>query len=393
MNNKKIKIAHIIEGFLGGTSTYLCTVLPQLVKKDFDVSLIVSINRRNKSAYERISTLKASGVKVNLIPMQREISPIKDAYSFIILLNILLKNKFDIIHTHCSKAGFLGRIAGILSNTKFRLHNPHCFAFTRCGGKYKKMLYYNAEKFLGKLTTRLIAVSNSEANIAVKSHIIPSNKCILIENGLSEEPSNLNNPISKNVPISKSSLGINNDTKIVTTICRLVEYKGIVRFLEAAKLSNTKNTLFLIAGDGEYRIQAEKYIRDNSLDQKVRLLGYISEIDKLYPISDIVTLCSDEEGLPYVLLEAMKAKRPIVATSVSGNKDLISNNNTGLLVEPESQKIANAIDLLLSDSEKCNRYTENAYNYFCKYHTLDKQISELTKMYRSLISEKNNGTK
>jgi hypothetical protein len=193
MNNKKIKIAHIIEGFLGGTSTYLCAVLPQLVKKGFDVSLIGSINRMDENAYARISTLQASGVKVNLIPMHREISLIGDAYSFIILLNILLKNKFDIIHTHCSKAGVLGRIAGFLSNAKLRLHNPHCFAFTRCGGKYKKILYSNTEKILGKLTTRLIAVSNSEVDIAVNSHIIPSNKCILIENGISEEPLNLNN--------------------------------------------------------------------------------------------------------------------------------------------------------------------------------------------------------
>jgi len=390
MNNKKIKIAHIIEGFLGGTSTYLCGVLPQLVQKGFDVTLIGSINRKDENAYAKISTLKASGVKVNLIPMSREINPVGDVYSFIILLKFMLKNRFDIIHTHCSKAGFLGRVAGLFSHAKLRLHNPHCFAFTRCGGKFKKLLYFNVEKLLGKLTTKLIAVSNSEADTAINSHIIPSNKCIVIENGLSEESTNLNKLLISNNSISKASLGIQEDTKIVTTVCRLVKYKGILRFLKAAACSNTPDTMFLIAGDGEYKDQAEKYIRENSLGHKVKMPGYISEIDKLYAISDVVTLCSDAEGQPYALIEAMKAKRPIVATSVSGNKDLIRNNETGLLVEPDSQKIANAIDLLLSDKERAEIYAENAYNSFCKNHTLEKQVSKLAETYLSFMQKTNN---
>lgn len=393
MINNKIKIVHIIEGFLGGTSTYLCSVLPQLVKKGFDVTLIGSINRSDKDANRRISLLQASGVKVNIIPMYREISPVRDVSSFITILRLLLKNKYDIIHTHCSKAGVLGRVAGILTGSRIRLHTPHCFAFTRCSGKYKKSFYFNAERILGKLTTQLIAVSNSEAEIAVNSQIIPAQKCIVIENGLSKEQVYCNKLKPTTASISKTALGINNETKIVSTICRIIDYKGIIRFLEAATYSNTPNTMFLIVGDGEYRSQAEKYIRENSLDNKVRLLGYITEIEKLYAISDIVTLCSDSEAQPYVLLEAMKAKRPIVATSVSGNRDLVKHDNTGLLVEREPKKIASAIDELLSDEQKCNRYTENAYEYFLKYHTLEKQISELTKMYLSLISERNNGTK
>ncbi len=393
MNNRKIKIAHILEGFLGGTGTYLCTVLPQLVQKGFDVTLIGSTNRSDEDANTRISSLRESGIKVHIIPMCREINPIKDVHSFIIILNLLLKNKFDIIHTHCSKAGIFGRIAGTLSGVKLRLHTPHCFAFTRCSGKYKMLFFLHAEKVLGKLTTRLIAVSNSEADIAINLQIIPPQKCVIIGNGISKELPYLYNSASTNNSISKASLGINNGTRIVTTVCRLVEYKGIIRFLEAAAFSNTPNTMFLVAGDGEYRNHAEKYIKDNALGSRVKMLGYISEIDNLYAISDIVTLCSDAEAQPYVLLEAMRAKRPIVATFVPGNKDLISHNNTGLLVEPEPQKIANAIDELLSSEEKCSRYAENAYDFFCKNHTLEKQISELTQMYQSLVRETYNGTK
>ena len=137
MSNKKIKVVHILEGFLGGTGTYMCTVLPQLAHKGFDVTLIGSTNRSCPNAQTKISQLRASGVKVHTIPMFRGIKPLKDIYSFAIILRMLLRKKFDIIHTHCSKAGALGRIAGFIVGAKARLHTPHCFAhplFDCCSG-------------------------------------------------------------------------------------------------------------------------------------------------------------------------------------------------------------------------------------------------------------------
>jgi glycosyltransferase involved in cell wall biosynthesis len=145
--------------------------------------------------------------------------------------------------------------------------------------------------------------------------------------------------------------------------------------------------VFLIAGDGELRASAESFIRENRLNNKVRLLGHISNTERIYAVSDIVTLCSDAEAQPYSLLEAMRAKCPIVATSVIGNEELISNEQTGLLVMPRPVNIAGAIDGLLASRAKRNEYAENAYAYFCKHYTLEKQISELTEAYRTLIKD------
>ena len=107
MQNKSIKIVHIIEGFLGGTCTYMCTVLPELSKRGFDVTLITSINRSCEDTKTKISALRESGVKVEIIPMYREINPFRDMYSLISITSLLRKNKYEIIHTHCSEAGFL----------------------------------------------------------------------------------------------------------------------------------------------------------------------------------------------------------------------------------------------------------------------------------------------
>ena len=383
--NGKIKVVHILEGFTGGTSTYMSTVLPELVQEGFDVTLIISIERCTPDTEMRLETLKKRGVSVYIIPMCRQINPYRDSRSFIAILRLLSKNDFDIVHTHCSKAGALGRFAGYLAGTKIRLHTPHCFAFTRCGGRIGKLQYLAIEKLLGKLTTKLVAVAQSEKSAAVSSKIIPGRKCITVPNALSNghflrgKASQLRNSSGK------ISLGFNKNTKIVTTACRLVEYKGIFRFIEAAALSRTLDTVFLIAGDGQLRHSAEKLIKEKKLSDKVKLLGHISDMERIYAVSDVVILCSNAEAQPYILLEAMRAKCPIVATDVPGNQDIIQHEKTGLLTEPAPDAIAGAIDSLITDTDKADQLAENAYEYFHEHHTLETQITELSKIYRSFM--------
>jgi glycosyltransferase involved in cell wall biosynthesis len=363
----------------------MCTVLPQLAHKGFDVTLIGSLNRCCPNAQTKISELRASGVNVHIIPMFRDINPLKDIYSFAIILRTLLKNKFNIVHTHCSKAGALGRVAGFMIGENARLHTPHCFAFMRCNSRFKKSLYLALEKLLGRLTAKLVAVSRSEATIAVRSRIVSAHKCVTVRNGLSNGQCSSNIPSTTKDSLGKASLGLEKDTQVVTTACRLVDYKGIFRFLRAARLSNAHNTVFLIAGDGELKDSADKFIRENKLSNRVKLIGHVSNIEQIYTISDVVVLCSDAEAQPYLLLEAIRAKCPVVATSVIGNKELISHRRTGLLAEPTPASIAKAIDELLANRDKRNEYAENAYTYCCKNYTLEKQISELTEIYRSFV--------
>lgn len=385
MNERRIKVVHILEGFLGGTSTYISTVLPQLARRGFDVTLIVSLNRSCPDARTKITELAGSGVHVYVIPMCREISLFRDIRSFVIILRLLSRNKFDIVHTHCSKAGALGRTAGLLTGKKVRLHTPHCFAFMRCDNRVKKLSYLVLEKALGKITTRLVTVSRTQATAAIRCGIVPSHRCTTVRNGLSTGQFYPNTTLSAEELATKASLGLDREARVVSTACRLVGYKGIFRFLRAASLCHARNVVFLIAGDGELRASAESFIRENRLNNRVRLLGHVSDVERIYAVSDIVTLCSDAEAQPYSLLEAMRAKRPIVATSVIGNEELISNDQTGLLVKPSPANIAGAVDELLASKAARNEYAENAYAYFCKHHALDKQISELIEVYRSLV--------
>jgi glycosyltransferase involved in cell wall biosynthesis len=211
---------------------------------------------------------------------------------------------------------------------------------------------------------------------------------VCIRNGLSANPLSSSNASTGKDLVSKASIGIGKKTRVITTACRLVDYKGVFRFLRAAKISRASEAVFLLGGHGKLRASAERFISENGLIQKVKLLGYVANMDRLYAISDVIVLSSDAEAQPYLLLEAMRAKRAIVATAVIGNKELISHGNTGYLAEPAPASIAMAIDELLADREKRDEFAERAYVYFCKYHQLERQISELTTIYESSV---NNG--
>ena len=303
MNNKRISVVHILEPFVGGVRTWVCTVLVRLVENGFDVTLICSLNRSCPDDDAQVRKLRDAGIKVHIVPMNRRISPLKDLRSFVRILHLLKKNRFDIVHTHSSKAGALGRIAAVLAGAGAVFHSPHCFAFLRSNSRLSKSFYFAIERLLAKLTTTLVAVSQSEADIAAEARIVPSQNCVVIPNALPVTLISPKPPSGEKGSAVKASLAINQDARIVTTACRLVEYKGIFRFLQAARLSRTPHTVFLLAGEGELKTAAQEFIRQKRL----------------------------------------------------------------------------------ADKDKSNEYARNAYDYFCKHHTLENQVSKLTETYEHSI--------
>ena len=383
MSRDSIHAVHILEGFSGGIATHICTVLPELVRQGFGVTLICSTTRGCPDAGERLDRLRRQGVNIYVVPMYREISIIRDTRSFIAILKIIFALRPQVVHTHGSKAGALGRIAASVLRIPVRLHSPHCFAFLRCRSRWTAWVCLILERLLGKLTTRLVAVARAEADIAAKSGIVCAEHCVTIGNGIAEGPTITSVYDSEERCAIRRSLNIPGDARIVTAVCRLVDYKGVFRFLKAAQLSSSENAIFVIAGDGELRPSIETYVKEHHLTDKVRLVGYVPDMDSIYAISNLLVLCSDAEACPYVLVEAMRARCAIVATSVIGIKELVLNNETGILVEGNSSAIAVSIDELLADESRRKTIAEKAYQYFKSHHLLEKQITDISRLYKT----------
>jgi glycosyltransferase involved in cell wall biosynthesis len=278
----------------------------------------------------------------------------------------------------------LGRLAAACAGCRVRLHSPHCFAFLRNGGRGSRLAYLELERLLGQLTTQLITVAPSEADIAAQYRIVPRNRCRVVTNALPNGCPAGERPRAGMMPAFGPPV-TPEDGPTVTTVCRLVDYKGVFRFLHAARLSRTPRARFLVAGDGELKPAAQRFITEYHLERKVALLGYVRDMESLYARSDLVVLCSDAEATPYCLLEAMRARCAIVATAVIGNRDLVTHNRTGLLVEPEPAGIARTIDDLLGNQARRAELTANAYARFRAHHVLDQQIARLAEIYRSFF--------
>jgi len=382
MTIKKVKLVHIVEGFVGGLSTYMVHVLLRLHKKGFDVTLVCSLNRKERGMAEKLNYLRDVGIRIHYVPMKRGINPIMDLYSFILLWKLLNKGSYDIVHTHCSKAGAIGRIAAFVAKVPVRLYSSHCFAYLRCNNKILKKLYYWIERLLSKVTTKYVAVSSSDMENASEANIFPTEKCLMVENGVPIINSIL--PPDK-ANMIRSELMLPQNTFIITTGCRFIEYKGLKLLLEAVRYVNG-DCRIVIAGEGRLENKLKEYLLKHDLEKKVALVTPTTSMNELLQITDLAILCSSIEAQPYFLLEAMEAKCPIIATDVPGNRELIGTDR-GLLVQPDPKAIAKAIDLLLQKKTLRMHFVDSAYDYVNHMHPIKKQIERLTKVYSTELKQ------
>jgi len=313
--------------------------------------------------------------------MKRSFSPVSDIFCLLRLIAIFRKNKFEMIHSHCSKAAALSRIACLISKNRTVFYSPHCFAFNRCKNKITKKLCLITEKLLIPLTYKFIAVSRSDI-ASMRLMKIDPKKCLCIGNGLQAVIAS-QNPNKQQI---LSELKLPQNHTYVTTACRLEKYKGIFDLVRAAKLSAPTNTIFLIAGTGPLKKTLKRFIRKNDLADKIILLGNVSNIKKLLSITDIFILCSKAEALPYSILEAMQNKCPVIAVNSPGIRNLIKNDQTGILTKRNPQEIARAIDLLIKNQASRKTLADNAYNFVKENFSLDQQINTLSSFYRGCVT-------
>ncbi len=379
-------IAHIVEAFEGGIVTYMRTVLPRLVELGCDITLICSVNRQWPGTQAVISELSECGVKVSVVPMSREIRLLADARAFAAIYMLLAKGSFDAVHTHCSKAGVIGRLAAWMAGVKTIVHTPHCFSFLRNSNRAMRCAYRLIERALGRLTDRLVAVSLDERQVAITSRILPASRCTVVNNGITIpcDQSCYRNQTEGNGE-TRRALGIPTNARLVLTVCRLTKYKGLFSYLEAAGLSRHEDALFLVAGSGDLLESMRAFIASNNLCDRVRILGYMENMESLYEASDLAVLCSDAEGQPYAILEAMGAGLAVVASDVPGNRSVVQHNKTGRLVGSEAGQIVAAVDELLDSSHLRRLYGSNAYEYVCRHHSADSQAQAILKVYRQCI--------
>ena len=376
----KIKILYGLEAVGGGALKHLAYLVSHLDGEWFDLTVILSSNR-SENANVDIEKIKNSGARLFYYPLNRNFNISKDFFSILKLVPILKKEKFDIIHAHSSKAGGVFRVAAFFAGNKNVLYTPHCFYFQGLSG-IKRKVYVVIEKLLAKITSYLI-VSEGELKETIKNRIIAKKQIQNINNAIDF------NEYVQNLQIEEilSEYDIPAQKFIVGAIGRLTAQKDWETFIFASKevLRNYPETIFIITGEGELRNQIEKLIFTLGLEKNVVLTGYVKDIYKIFSILDVFVNTSLWEGLPYVLLEAMKFKKPIIATD-TGNESIILHEKSGFITPVKDYKaIAQKICELIKDKQKTILMGKEGNEILTRKYSFELFIKKHQQLYKNLV--------
>lgn len=353
--NKKIFIC-ITKSNWGGAQKYVFDISRELIKrKDINLSVFLGGNGDLKTKLEEI------GVKTINTNSKRDISIFKDIKTFFELFKLFKKEKPDIIHLNSSKIGFLGALAGRLCGIKKIIFTAHGWVFNEDRNFIEKKFFYLLQKATVLLSHKTIAVSD-----VVRRQIkINKKKIVVINNGIQDidllskdlaRESLLIKIFSKKPDIIDK---ISNKTIWIGTISELHKNKGLEYVIEAvSKLK--ENIILVIIGEGEERKKLEENIVKYGASNKIFILGKIENASSFLRAFDLFTLTSITEALPYVLLEAGKAKVPVVTSDVGGIPEIIENEKTGLLTKPKNvEDIKEKILNIIKDPKKANILATN----------------------------------
>lgn len=377
---QKIRLLYALEATGGGALKHLAYLVSNIDKAVFDISVALS-DQRTDSSQADILKIKDSGAKIIKVPMRKEISLVADCRAFLKICRVLRSGDYDILHAHSSKAGGLFRLAAVLCGMKQVLYTPHCFYFQSKTG-FAQKIFIGMERLLASVTSYIIVSENEQQNALLHKIAKPF------------KLQNINNAIKFNDYQEKitderllSDFEIPPGSFIVGAVGRLTPQKDWETFVFAANevLKKYPEAVFLISGEGELETDIRKLIFSLGLEKSILLTGYVSEIYKIFGIIDLFVSTSLWEGLPYVILEAMKYNKPVIATD-TGNGDLVVHNINGFVTPVKDYRtIAEKICELIANKQKAQEMGRKGYELLTRKYSFELFIQKHETLYRKLV--------
>jgi len=264
------------------------------------------------------------------------------------LWRLMRRHRYAIVHTHNSKAGFVGRLAAWLAGVPVIVHTVHGFAFHPYERWWKQRLYRFLERLAAHWCDRLIVISEPLLEWALRERIAPRAKMVKIYSGIDTQA--FRQP--HDLYALRAELGLTDQMFVVGEVAKLWAGKGHTVLLRAAARLKDQipNLRVLIIGEGGLRSTLAELVRELGLHDRVILTGFREDIPPLTQLLDVAVLPTLFEGMGRAVLEAQAAGKPVVASRVGGIPDLITDGATGLLIDPgRVEPLAEAIRRLYDD--------------------------------------------
>ncbi len=377
----KIKVAHIITRFdKGGSAENTFLTIKGMDRSRYEITLISG--KEDDPSQDRSAQMREMGVEhIPIRELSRNISLIRDWKAMLKIRRILKNRNFNIVHTHTSKAGFLGRIAARAVKTPLIIHTPHGHVLFGYFGKIKTLVFKILEKWINQITDNIIALTEREKEDYVFSKLANKDKITVIHSGI--ELKKYKNLSIEEKQSLKKTLNIPEETLIVGTAGRLVPVKGPEILMRAAEkvLMKHPDVYFLFAGDGDQRRALGLLANGLGIKKNIVFLGWRADLVEILSLYDIFVLPSLNEGMGRVLVEAMALGKPIVASDIGGIPDLIFHGKNGFLVPPQkSSELAQYIQFLLED-ENLRTSMGQKGKILSRNFSIEKMVQNIESLY------------
>ena len=361
------------------------------------IHTFLTIKRLNKKRYivdfacapggpliEKIRETGAEFIPVNYFV--HSINIFKDFFALCELVGIIRKRHYDIVHTHNTKAGFIGRLAAKISGVPVIIHTIHGFAFHKYESFWRKWLFIYLERIAAVFSDKLITVSTPLKEWGLSLGIGKDSQYCIIPDGI-EVSEFIEN--EDNTRLLKTKLGIKEDELVVGMVAKMWYGKGHDVLLRAMPLviKEVPNTRFLLVGDGYLREGLLKTCSEKGLLQHVIFLGFREDIPLITSTFDLGVLPSLFEGLGRVILESMALGKPVVASGVGGIPEIVKDGSNGLLVPPlDHVALGRAIIKILKDRDLRVRMGQEAKETLGERFTAEKMVKDIEETYESIYA-------
>jgi sugar transferase (PEP-CTERM/EpsH1 system associated) len=328
---------------------------------------------------EFVTEARAEGLRVDVIPERGRF----DFTTIAALRGIAEKQKPDIVLTHSVKSHFLLWRSQLWKQFPWVAFH-HGYTTT----DRKMRLYNQLDRWSLPHAVRVVTVCEAFAHELVHAQSISREKVIVRHNSIRAVP----DPKAEEMLALKKQLGIKEDERLVLSVGRLSQEKAHLDLLHALKAlgelhPGTKNRL-VIVGDGPERAKLEAATASLDLNDHVIFAGQVRNVHPYYAVADVLANASQSEGSPYVLLEAMAARLPIVATAVGGVPEILEDNQTALLVPARNpEALAHALARLLNDADLAERLATSASELAATRYSPERYARSLIDVYYDIISQ------
>jgi glycosyltransferase involved in cell wall biosynthesis len=372
---------------IGGPAIHVTNLNALMDSRRYRSILVTGIEGKHEgSMYDRVHDL---GLRTVVIPeLGREIEPANDISTVLKLYRVMRRERPDIVHTHTSKAGFVGRVAARLAGVPIVFHTFHGHVLKGYFGPVKSRLFVEIERFCAKLSDRILTLSTHLREELVDLRVTSRDHVTVVPLGL--ELGRFANQERHSGNLRKE-LGIAAEDRLIGAVGRLVKIKNIELFLKAAAEVhlNDHRIHFVLIGDGEERRSLESCAQSLGLDHVVHFTGWRRDLPQIYAGLDAVVISSDNEGTPVSLIEAMASGCPVVATRVGGVPDLLQNGDLGQLVPPrDPAALAQAIAKVIRNGREISVMAQRAKENMLERYALKRLIKDIDQLYQQALQRK-----